>query len=236
MSSIIVTNIAPTITEQQISEFFSFCGKISTISLDHNTAAADKSLVAKITFAKKEAAETALLLHDTKLGPTSVVVEADPTAPAPAATADDAADGELRQEDKPRSAIMAEILSYGYALSDKATQKSVEFDQKNGVSTKFHSFLKDVDDKLKVRERASATDEKYNVTGHLHDTKSTLSRYFEKALDNSTGSKIRAFYADSSKHANDVHKEARRLADMRTGKSPADTPEPELASSAPVSV
>jgi len=228
MSSIIVTNVAPSITEQQISDFFSFCGKIDHISMedtqsDLGGSGKQKSKVAKITFEKKQAAETALLLHDTKLGPTNVIVQADPSAPTSKSSSSPSRDsGVLRQEDKPRSTIMAEMLSYGYLISDKATEKSTEFDREHGVSSKFSQFLQDLDDKYKLRERASATDDKFSVSEHVSNTKSMLHRYFEKAMDTPTGTKVRSFYEDSSKSAADIHNEARRLADLRAGKKPED--------------
>jgi len=192
-------------------------------SSDIAGAGKQKSKIAKITFEKKQAAETALLLHDTKLGPTNVVVQADPSAPARTSSSSPPRDtDELRQEDKPRSTIIAEILSYGYGISNKAAEKSAEFDREHGVSNKFSQFLHDFDHKYKVRERASATDNKYSVSEHVSNTKSMLQQYFEKAMDTPTGNKVRSFYEDSTKSAADVQNEARRLADLRAGKTPED--------------
>lgn len=229
MSSIIVTNISPDVTEQQVGTFFSFCGKINSIQLqDASSPDGEKQKCAKITFEKDAAAKTALLLTDTKLGNKNVVIEPGPSSGL-ASYEEDGSDErhpssrDVDQEDKPKSAVIAEMLSHGYVLSDRAVQKSAEFDKEHGVSSRFQKFLLDVDEKYKISNRASETaasvDSKYNISDHAESTKHILHRYFEKAMDNTAGTKVRNFYADATKSANDIHKEARRLADLREGKA-----------------
>ena len=46
-----------------------------------------------------------------------------------------------------------------------------------------------------------------------------LNSYFEKALGTPTGQKLASFYTQSDKQVRDIHAEARRLADMKAGKS-----------------
>ena len=47
-----------------------------------------------------------------------------------------------------------------------------------------------------------------------------MASYFEQALGTPTGQRVRNFYASGNKQVMDVHNEARRLADMKAGKTP----------------
>ena len=126
-----VSNIAPTTTQKEVTDFFSFCGHITSVSLTPSSAEPGAAQKATVTFERASAAKTALLLDQTRLGGNNVHVEA-------AASLDDLAGGEApghadepadenanypRQEDKPRAAILAEYLSAGYAVGDTALQK-----------------------------------------------------------------------------------------------------------------
>ncbi|KAK9332526.1 hypothetical protein V1520DRAFT_335117 [Lipomyces starkeyi] len=247
MTSIIVSNISPEVTQQQISDFFSFCGKISSLQVS-NTGTATKMQEARIVFESDSAAKTALLLTDTKLGNSNVVVQPDTiaavgkkaegTASAVSPVVADEEGHDIQQEYKPKAAIIAEILSHGYVLSDKAVQKSAEFDKQHGISTRFQKFLSDADTKYNISDRATTTatsaDAKYGIKERVHQTKGLFQRYFDKALDSSAGAKVRQFYADASKEAADIHNEARRLADMREGKT-AGLGEETSAAQAPIS-
>ncbi|KAK9390843.1 hypothetical protein V1515DRAFT_591771 [Lipomyces mesembrius] len=249
MTSIIVSNISPEVTQQQISDFFSFCGKISSIKVREasNAETATKMQEARIVFENDSAAKTALLLTDTKLGNSNVVVQPDTSAPegkaegttfAATPVVADEEGHDIQQEYKPKAAIIAEILSHGYVLSDKAVQKSAEFDKQHGISTRFQKFLSDVDTKYNITDRATTTatsaDAKYGIKERVYQTKGLFQRYFDRALDSSAGTKVRKFYSDASKEATDVHKEARRLADMREGKT-AGLDEETSAAQAPIS-
>lgn len=47
-----------------------------------------------------------------------------------------------------------------------------------------------------------------------------MNSYFEKALDTPTGRRVRDFYIQSEKQVQDIHNEARRLADLKSKQSP----------------
>ncbi|KAK9452115.1 uncharacterized protein V1518DRAFT_367874, partial [Limtongia smithiae] len=241
MSSVVVTNIDSSISRQQIYDFFAFCGKIDSLdvseALDRTTNA--PILVARVRFVQEEAGKTALLLTDTLLGSRNVQVSEDmqshPEVDAraqyqreypPPGGAREIETGEIvhdvPQEDKPKAAVIAELLSHGYALSDKAVQKSQEFDQRHGFSNRFSRYLTDIDSKYNISARAQQSaqtaDSKYNILGHVHHTQGILHKYFDKAMDSDTGARVRLFYSDASKNVADVHNEARRLANIREGK------------------
>jgi len=226
MSTVHVSNISPNTTERDVNDFFSFCGKIISVSLSPVSNEPNALKSATVTFERSSAAKTALLLDQTRLAGNNVHVEAAPSL-------DDLAGGEAkghadepnfgadddatypRQEDKPRAAILAEYLSAGYAVGDTALQKGIELDQKAGISARFASLLQTLDSKLHAVEKAKSVEQTYHVTDQLKRTQNTLSQYFEAALNNPTGKKVRDFYSAGAKQALDIHNEARRLAELK---------------------
>lgn len=173
------------------------------------------------------AAKTALLLDQTQLGNSAVHVTSarsiDDLAGDKATDASHAKDEnnqDLEQEDKPRSRILAEYLAQGYVISDSALEKAIEVDKKHGFSSRFQEALANFDSKFHATDKAKGIDESYGITEKAERGWKSLSSYFEKALDTPTGRKIRDFYLNSNKQVQDIHAEARRLADMQREKSP----------------
>ncbi|KAF8246132.1 hypothetical protein K440DRAFT_632604 [Wilcoxina mikolae CBS 423.85] len=209
MSTVDVSNISPEATEGELTNFFSFCGKITSLSynVDANSAT--------ITFERDSAARTALLLHGTPLHETSISVSSASPPSEPSPTTPDPSSSDLRQEDKPISAIFAEYLASGYKIGDSALQKAIELDQKHQLTSRFATYLNNIlstlDSKTGASERAKAADQ----TFHLSEKAQGLARYFEKALESPAGQKVRAFYQSGEKQVLDIHNEAKRLAGLK---------------------
>ena len=175
---------------------------------------------AEVTFEKETAKKTALLLNNTQLGSEHISVTS--------ATGDNDDDGshfaknaerdsdEITQEEKPRARILAEYLAHGYVIGDATLQRAIELDSKHGVSSRFLNTLQGFDSKLHATDRAKATDPTYGITQRANSLLTGLSSYFEKATNTPTGQKIVQFYTDSSKQVQDIHTEARRLANLKT--------------------
>ncbi|CAK1360385.1 Protein vip1 [Cercospora beticola] len=216
-----VQGISGQTSEKEVRDFFSFCGKIQSISVTPESSEASSSQSATVTFEKETAAKTALLLDNTQLGPSQVHV-------TPGKSLDQAAGGktagasedDLAQEDKPRARVAAEMLAHGYNLSDQVIQKALALDQQHGISQRFTSALTNFDSKYKVTEKAQATDNQYGITAKANEGWRGLNSYFEKALGTPTGQKVRAFYEQGSKQVLDVHNEAKHLASLKAGKAP----------------
>lgn len=143
-STVHVEGISRKTNEDEIKSFFSFCGKIQSISV---TPTDDDTQSARVTFEKAAAAKTALLLDNTQLGPKSVHVSSTEKTPDDLGGAQESlditgasgakdGDDELDQESKPRARIIAEYLAQGYAISDNIIEKALAIDQQHGVSTK----------------------------------------------------------------------------------------------------
>ncbi|KAL2759995.1 hypothetical protein ACRALDRAFT_1060049 [Sodiomyces alcalophilus JCM 7366] len=213
-----VKNIASSTDEKEIRDFFSFCGKITDLQV---TPSGDTK-EATVTFEKETAAKTALLLNNTQLGASQISVAS--------ATGDQSDDGshfakteagvnrdtdDIAQEDKPRARILAEYLAHGYVIGDAALQRAIELDAQHGISKRFLNTLQSLDQKYQATDRARATDQTYGLTARAQGFFGGLNSYFEKAANSPTGKRIVQFYTDSQRQVNDIHAEARRLADLK---------------------
>ncbi|CAG8890945.1 unnamed protein product [Penicillium egyptiacum] len=224
-STVHVSGISSTTSEKDVRDFFSFCGKIVTLSITPVSGEAEAQKSATVTFEKEAAAKTALLLDQTQLGSSAVHVEAaqniEDLAGAQATGAGETKEEEhhIPQEDKPRSRIVAEYLAHGYVVSDNAIMKAIALDKKHGVSNRFTSALTNFDKKYNATERAKGIDDSYQISTKAATGWRGLSSYFEKALGHPSGQKLRDFYVQTDKQVRDIHAEARRLADLKQGKS-----------------
>jgi len=210
-----VKNISSSTGEKEVKDFFSFCGKIASIEIKP----AGETQEATVTFEKETAAKTALLLDNTQLGSTHVQVSS--------ATGSNEDDGshytsqaerdsdEITQEEKPRSRIIAEYLAHGYVIGDQATQRAIDLDQKHGVSSRFLSTLQSLDQKYHATDKAKSVDQSYGVTQRANSLLSGLTSYYEKAAGTPSGQKLVNFYTQTSRQVQDIHNEARRLADLK---------------------
>lgn len=218
-NSVVVSGLSPTTTEQGLNDFFSFCGKIKSIERHEKNAT--------IVFEKESAAKTSLMLDGGTLDNAVIQVtipaaSGDPQ-PSGSPTTPEPGDHEvIKQEDKPRSAIAAEYLAHGYILGDQAIAKAIALDQKHGISAKFSNCFH------KIQERAMKTTPAPANAGatpspapakNLSSLINWSQPYYEKALNSKQGAKVKEFYTTTSKQVLDVHSEARRIAEEKTGHS-----------------
>ncbi|KIO31492.1 hypothetical protein M407DRAFT_130921 [Tulasnella calospora MUT 4182] len=226
-----VNNISADTTETKLHDFFSFCGKIDKI--DHKAEA--KS--ATIYFEKLSAAKTALMLNGgsldgSNLAVTSSVVSGDELHEEPEASG--SGEPQVRQEDKPRSGIVAEYLAKGYELGEPILQRAIDMDKKNGISARFLSYISGIDKTVgsKIAGPEATLSEKAINTGKAFEEKHHLlgkaNTYYEKALSSPFGRTVYAFYSTTTKQVVDIHEEARRIAEAHKAERG-----PAVASNAP---
>lgn len=136
--------------------------------------------------------------------------------------------GELPQEHKPRSTIMAEILSHGYVLGDHAAQKSLELDNNTGISATFKNFFSTVqkktnelDQQYHVSEKVKEVDGKYRVSETTNTTtrgiQNSVSSFFNQVASHPIAQKAQSYLAAPLDSVADIHTEARRMANQRAG-------------------
>ncbi|PVF95025.1 hypothetical protein CPB86DRAFT_788511 [Serendipita vermifera] len=234
-----VSNLSSTSSEKSISEFFSFCGKISSIQYD---AAAHSAV---IHFEKEQAAKTALMLNGGTLDGVAVHVGSDAVSddhdqPHPRTSLEG---DHLEQHDKPRAGIVAEMLAKGYAISESILHKAIAVDQQQGISTRFLNYIRGLDSTIgqkiggpettvsgkakealaQGQEQARAIDEQHQISKQAHD-------YYSKAISSAFGQKVVAFYTSTAKQVQDVHEEAMRIAALEKEKAAAAANNAEHAS------
>jgi len=214
-----VKNIGAETTEQEIRDFFSFCGRISKLSVTPESGDKESTQSASVTFEKETAAKTALLLDNTQLGKSLVHVSSAQSLDELSKDRDASGhDEELQQEDKPRSRVVAELLAHGYVIGDQAIDRALKLDQQHGISTRFTNALQQFDQRFKATETAQGLDQKYNITERAQQGFSSLYSYFDKAQGTPTGQRLRSFYDVGQKQVLDVHNEARHLASLKQNK------------------
>ncbi|PQE23397.1 RNA recognition domain-containing protein [Rutstroemia sp. NJR-2017a WRK4] len=226
-----VKNISSQTSEKDIKDFFSFCGKITSLEVGSD----GETQKATVVFEKETAAKTALLLDNTQLGSTQVKVTS--------ASGSDEDDGshytqneerdsdDITQEEKPRSRIIAEYLAHGYVIGDQAAQRAIDLDQKHGVSSRFLNTLTNLNNKYQATDKARGVDQTYGVTQKASSLLSGLTSYYEKAAGTPTGQKLVNFYTQTSRQVQDIHAEARRLADLKKQEQPEKVPGTEKTTS-----
>jgi len=213
-TTVYVKNIASNTEDKEIRDFFSFCGKIN--SIDVTTEGATKS--ATVNFEKQSAARTALLLNHTKLGTSEISVTGgsdSDDAQDESTSTDRSPDAGLTQEEKPRARVLAEVLAHGYVVADAGLEKAIQLDEKHGVTSKFVNTVKQLDERTHASDKAKAADASYGLTARASSLLTGLASYFEKATQNPTGKKLVDFYTSTTKQVQDIHAEARRLADLK---------------------
>ena len=143
-------------------------------------------------------------------------------------------DGNVDQEDKPRTAILAQYLAHGYHIGDEAIQKAIDLDTKHGISSKFMTYVTQLDAGVGKRVASGgSTEEQKPLSSQLYQTaqglfgkakesdtskgiseKSTswFGPYYQKALNSPYATKVHNFYTNAQKQVLDVHEEALRIA------------------------
>lgn len=172
-----------------------------------------------------------MLLNHTQLGGNEITVEGEgdlSATPPPADTTAETTTAErgdapvLAQEDKPPSRILAEVLAHGYLVAEQGLQKALAIDEQHGLSQRFVATLKKLDERTQATERAKSADESYGLTRKAGNLLTGLSSYFERAKDTPTGRKIVEFYTAKQRQVQDIHNEARRLAELKKEESGGD--------------
>jgi len=217
-----VSNISPTTAEQNLKDFFTFCGHIT--SIDYN----DKEHTATVAFEKSSAAKTALMLNGGTLDGAHLTVTSESVNPEEPDHHEEkgvAPHPHIEQTDKPRAGIAAEYLAHGYALSDNVLQRAIEIDNKQGISKRFMSYFTAIDKSLgsriagpdqtvtgKVQEVLSGAQAKAKEVDQQQGISKIAESYYTKALQHPLGMKVRSFYTSTAKQVTDINEEAKRIA------------------------
>lgn len=215
-----VAGLAPETSTEKLHDFFSFCGKLLSVKKEGTTA--------EITFEKLSAMRTSLMLNGGTLDGAHLEVTSTTEEPKATLPTESATHGPISQEDKPKAAIVAEYLAHGYTLGDHVVQRAIDFDHKQGISTRFLSFFNNLDKSVgnkvvgedktvsgKFNEGAAAVLAKTREVDQKGGVSSKFQEYYNRVMGTSVGQKVQQFYTTTHKQVVDVHEEARRIADEK---------------------
>jgi len=226
-----VAGLAPETTEDKLHDFFSFCGKLISVKKTGNTA--------DITFEKLSAMRTSLMLNGGTLDGAHLEVTSTTEEPKSSVlpTESAAAHGDISQEDKPKAAIVAEYLAHGYVMGDHVVQRAIDFDQKQGISSRFLTFFNNLDKSVgsrvvgqdktvsgKVNEGAAAVVAKTREVDQNRGVSNKFQEYYNRIISTGVGQKVQAFYTTTQKQVLDVHEEAKRIAEEKKRAAGTATP------------
>lgn len=234
MSSVIVSNVPDKVTPAELIKFFSFAGRVSDLR-----PLSEKGKY-QVVFEDPKAVSTALVLNDAELDNTFIRVDEDleltdgETGVAPQqggvekerqediqATLSDAYgqirhkhSADLHQEDKPKYAVLAELLSHGYSLSDDVVKKAADLDKKNGLSDNYQNFIKSLNEN---KEKCPVIRGEEKI-GKAYEN-SDLKKYFDNLSDEISHSKggltVSQFYQKVANDVNSIRDQAKKLAKER---------------------
>jgi len=158
INAVFITNISPKATEKTVSDFFSFCGKITKLFLKKDTNAETSSAV--VQFETESASKTALLLTNALIEdrPISVVPYPPPQpevqsvleqTPAPESEITQR-DFTLPDENRSKTSVVASLIAAGFVLGSDIKDRAKDFDDKNNLSLKAQITVEQL--KLKAHE------------------------------------------------------------------------------------
>eukprot|EP01114_Cavostelium_apophysatum_P010794 TRINITY_DN24914_c0_g1_i1.p2 TRINITY_DN24914_c0_g1~~TRINITY_DN24914_c0_g1_i1.p2 ORF type:complete len:292 (-),score=95.85 TRINITY_DN24914_c0_g1_i1:1123-1998(-) len=196
--SVLVTNISPSANEKTVSDFFSFCGKISKLYLKKEEGKDTNSAV--IQFETESAAKTALLLTnalivDRPITVTAYLGSSSTTTDAAAEPTPDPIDhgtpienishkdfGGVADDQRSKTSVIASLLAAGYVLTENALDKAKELDEKSNFSNRakvtvdqMKAKVQEIDTQLGISEKAKAVQTAVNETAKKIDNELGLS-------------------------------------------------------------
>lgn len=171
--AVFVANISPNATEKTVSDFFSFCGRITKLTL-RKEPAGDGSQEAVVVFETDSAAKTALLLTNALIVDRPITVVPHITSTA------DTEGGEVTQKEIPqdnitnrsftapdhersKTSVVASMVAAGYVLGTDAVAKAREIDEKHMISLQLKVGAEQVKAKANEIDKALHISETANV-------------------------------------------------------------------------
>jgi len=168
--AVFVSNISPNATEKTVSDFFSFCGKITKLTLRREITSQDGSQEAIVIFETDSASKTALLLTNALIvdRPITVVPHISSDAPAPLAfeiPPENITNRQFTAPDNERSktSVVASMLAAGYVLGSDAASRAREIDEKHMISLQLKVGAEQVKAKANEIDKALHITETANV-------------------------------------------------------------------------
>lgn len=166
--AVYVTNISPNATEKTVSDFFSFCGRITRLTL---RGGAEGSQEAIVVFESDSAAKTALLLTNALIVDRPItVVPYFPAAGEESAEATTTNQATITQRshavpdsERTKTSVIASMLAAGYVLGADTIGKARDLDDKHMITLQLKvgaeqikAKANEIDRQLHISETATA--------------------------------------------------------------------------------
>jgi len=192
--TITVQNVAATTTNKTVSDFFSFCGAITSIE---RKSINDETAEFVIEFHSEAAAKTSLLLTNALINERAIIVhpysgpgqiKEDPVVSLKEEKFDAVPPSEIHNknfnnipdEERTKTSVLASILASGYILGDNAVGKAKQIDDDSKFSSSVSSGAQSISNKLKE------FDERYKITRNVSEFGDKVSNTIDE-FDNKYG-------------------------------------------------
>jgi len=185
-SGVFVTNISPSADQGTVNDFFSFCGKITSLSLAA-TEGGDGAQESVVTFESESAAKTALLLTNAMIVDRAIKVEPLQQAQAPHPEDAQMSSDEIKQkpfnvpdDQRSKTSVVASLLAAGYTVGTDTLTKAKDYDDKHLITLSLQNGA------AAVKARALAIDEQYKVSENFQAATTRLQQAVNQ-IDESYG-------------------------------------------------
>jgi len=197
--SVTVTNISPSANEKTVSDFFSFCGKITKLFLKKEEGKDTSAAI--IQFETESAAKTALLLTNALIvdrpitvspygtlptttsttptpttlpSPSPVTMTTDPGAQIPPEKITSRDFGNVPDDQRSKTSVIASLLAAGYTLANDALERAKAIDEKHNLSQRAKATVDQI--KVKVNE----IDVQYGISNKATAVKNSVTETAQK--------------------------------------------------------
>jgi len=167
--AVFVANISPNATEKTVSDFFSFCGRITRLTLRRETNSVDGAQEAVVVFETDAAARTALLLTNALIVDRPITVIS--YTPSSSEVVLEEKGGEnitvrpqsVPDSERTKTSVVASMVAAGYVLGSDAIGRAKEIDEKHMISLQIKvgaeqikAKANEIDRQLHITETATA--------------------------------------------------------------------------------
>jgi len=186
MYAVEVQNISPNATEKTVSDFFSFCGKISNLYMDKDVSKG--TFRAVVQFETEAAARTALLLTNALIvdrpitvlsytkGPiTENKLPQTPGTPVSSEHITHRDFGGVHDNERTKTSVLASMVAAGYVLASDSLTKAKSYDEEH---TQFSTKLKQGVEV--VQNKASELDKQYGISDKVGAVKQSATEKAKK--------------------------------------------------------
>ncbi|KAJ1949620.1 Protein vip1 [Linderina pennispora] len=209
---VVVDNIALSATEDNVRDFFAFCGTIQSLELQKTERGTQVGL---IKFATADSAKTSLLLSNALINYEAITVaplfpETNPETPPnePVTRSTEPAPAQPSSTGKPALYIVHELLAAGYVLGEQVIARASVFDAKHRITERSQQQARSLDSQYKLTDYLQQWDNKFNLTKRATDA-------YNKLQSHPTGQKVLFTVKDAYDSALDLRNQAREIAERK---------------------